>query len=206
MTRSLCISLILLISCATSCRVKMTRDLSPVHSEVDLIKNPYFTSSVDDYVYKMSLQAYGKNMGGVLVIKNLGVEHYRLALMTEFGSTLVDMELLDGTFTVHTVSDELDKKVILNTLKNDFALLLTQNYVPIKVFAQEDGVLYQASVNKKTNLLRFDSKGQLFEIIQTGLVKEKVFITFLEAEEGVARKILIDHANRKVSFELKKLQ
>ncbi|MCK0130969.1 hypothetical protein MWU59_05575 [Flavobacteriaceae bacterium F08102] len=204
MRKSLCISLVLLFTCV-SCSLKMTRDLSPVVSKVTSVENPYFTSDKAEYVYKMAIDAYGKSVGGVLVIKKLGLEHYRLALMTEFGSTLLDMELFDGDFTMHKVSDELNKKVILKTLKSDFNLLLKQRYKPTKVFEQDEGLLYQASSKKGFTFLRFDSFGELFEIVQSGKVKEKVFITFLETTGKEANRILIDHANRKLSIVLKKI-
>src|SRR5690606_33245610 len=84
------------------------------------IKNPYFSDASKDYIYKASIDVYGKNFGGLLIIKKIANNQHRVAFTTEMGSKLFDFTFTEDDFKVNFILDELNKKILINILKKDF--------------------------------------------------------------------------------------
>lgn len=67
----------------------------------------------------------GKHISGLLLIKNMSDSSDRVVFTNEAGVKFLDFEWKkDGTFKVYYVIDQLDKRAVVNLLKNDFELIL----------------------------------------------------------------------------------
>ncbi len=122
--RFLPISILFLL--ITSCSLQTTKNLivkEVSHIEVD---NPYFSNTYIDYIYKAKIDIYGRKFGGILIIKKIDENSHRLIFTTEFGNKLFDYLFENDTVINNFVIEELDKKFIVNTLQNDFKLLVSQ--------------------------------------------------------------------------------
>jgi hypothetical protein len=74
--------------------------------------------------YNTSIDVYGKHLSGLLLIKDTG-EGYRTVFTNEAGVTFFDFSFgVDGSFKVVKVIKQLDRKPVINTLRDDFALML----------------------------------------------------------------------------------
>jgi hypothetical protein len=75
--------------------------------------------------YSATIDVYGRHMSGLLFIKNTGGGNYRTVFTNEAGVSLFDFEF-DSTrgFAVKRIINQLDRKPVVNTLREDFSLLL----------------------------------------------------------------------------------
>ncbi len=102
-----------------------------------------------EHSFRARIDAYGHTMGGIFIIKKLDTNHYRMALLNEFGGTLLGFELADGDFTLHHAIAPLRRKPVLDLLKRDFLLLLQDN-APVKQhYIHGDSLVYETVVADK---------------------------------------------------------
>jgi hypothetical protein len=212
--RFLLISLLTVLLC-TSCALKTTEGLRETALVKEVLVNPYFSQSSVDYVYKAKIDVYGKYFGGILIVKKTAADAHRVVFTTEFGSKIFDFLYEGDTFTKNFVLPDLDKKIIVNTLRDDFKLLISENIPVVKQFVSEDHKVYKSEMLGRYNFYFFDaSEENLEKLVHTSKYKEKVTITF-EPQEGkpedseeklIAEKITIKHSNINVKIDLEYLK
>ncbi len=206
MIRFLAISF-LAILVFTGCSLKTTEGLRKVSPEKTEIENPYFSNPEIDYVYKARIALYNKTFGGILIIKKTGKESHRVVFTTEFGSKLFDFEFQGDTFTKHFILPDLDKKFIVNILRDDFDVLVSEKVEVSEQFSSENERVYKTEWGNRFGFYFFEKNaGQLQKIIKTSKTKEKVEIDFSNSEENVAGNIAIKHNNFKLKIDLEKFK
>lgn len=191
-----------LVLLLASCAPAFTKGLIEVPPTKSEIKNPYFADSSQDYIYKAKIDIYGRYFGGILVIKKTGDQTHRVVFTTEFGSKIFDFEYEGDTFTKNFVLGDLDKKIIVNTLKNDFKILIQETML---VQSQLDGLettIYKAPGAKRNNYYFFGTTNQLEKIIHASSSKEKVMFLFDDVHQKVANTITINHKNISLDIAL----
>ena len=206
MIRLLAISFFSIVAFA-SCSLKTTEGLRQVHFNKTEIENPYFSNAEIDYVYKAKIEVYGKNFGGILIIKKIGNQNHRIVFTTEFGNKLFDFQFDGDTFTKHFVAEDLDKKFIVNILKYDFKLLVDENANVLAVFESKNQRIYQTETAERFNFYFLGNESeQLEKIINTSKTKEKVVIDFTSSDGKIADVIAIKHNNIKLKIDLEKFK
>ena len=190
----------------TSCTVASTKDFVLVENSVEKYKNPYFADYSKDYVYKANFEVYGRTFGGLLIIKKLATEHHRVVFATEFGSKMMDMELKNDVFTINFIADDLNRKILINTLKKDFKILLQEEIRVDKTYRTTAATIFQLVDNKRFNYYYISKKNQqLVRILYASKSKEKIIFTFESKKGKIAENILIDHKNMKLKIKLKRI-
>ncbi len=122
------------------------------------------------------------------------------------GNTLLDFEVSEKSFKVNYCVDELNKRIVLNTLKDDFRLLFRQNHVVEKVFENQSLIIYKVNDGKRFNYLSENkSEQKLIQLIHSSKTKEKVVIRFEGKNTTFAEKINIEHKNIKLKIELNQI-
>ena len=206
MIRSLAISLLATVV-LTSCSLKTTEGLRQVPFTKIEVENPYFSNAEIDYVYKAKIEVYGKNFGGILIIKKIAAESHRVVFTTEFGSKLFDFQFEDDTFTKNFVVEELDKKFIINILKDDFKLLVNEKTKILEVYESENQRIYKTHNDERFNFYFINAgTGQLQKIVNTSKTKEKMEIDFTSSDGKIADTIAIKHSNIKLTIDLEKFK
>jgi len=201
MTRFLIISLLLIV--CNSCALKTTEGLRAVEVTNAEVANPYFSNTDIDYVYKAKIEIYGKYVGGILIIKKVEEDSHRVVLTTEFGNKIFDFLYKGDSFTKNFVLEDLDKKIIVNTLQRDFKLLISERSKVEEQFATKGQQIYKSKSNNRFNFYFFDEKSVILKrIIQTSKRKEKVEIVFTSKRNDLAQKIRINHSNIKLKIDL----
>lgn len=196
-----------LISCLlfifTSCSLSTTKGYLEQDRSVDFVENNYFSDTETDYVYKANFDVYQHSFGGILIIKMIQNENYRIVFTTEFGKNIFDFELVNNAFITHYILEDLNRKAIIQTLQNDFQILVKQNNKVISEFKNDHEIAYQTKLKERFNYYFISNEiKQLTKIISTSKKKEKLVINFNQIENEIARDIEIVHQNLKLRIHL----
>lgn len=176
-------SIISLFFLFTSCKhLKVEGNL--IQSESPTYTVPFFNNENVEYLYSSRINAYGNAISGLLVIKKIGEGHKRLALLTDFGNTLLDFEFIGEEIKVNYVVENLNKKLIVNQLKNNFQLLLQSDYQLKEVYEVENGKVLTTKFQKKHVFLYLDTEGNLTRLIQANSIKNKIEIKYFGEDKS----------------------
>ena len=199
--RFLPISILFLL--ITSCSLQTTKNLivkEVSHIEVD---NPYFSNTYIDYIYKAKIDIYGRKFGGILIIKKIDENSHRVVFTTEFGNKLFDFLFENDTVINNFVIEELDKKFIVNTLRNDFKLLVSEKNKVLNQFDSGLEDIYKTIDGKQFNFYFINKKSHtLDKIVRTSKSKVIVEVLFTNVESVIVNSILIHHKNIKLNIAL----
>ncbi|HVM89860.1 MAG TPA: hypothetical protein VMT76_16860 [Puia sp.] len=87
-----------------------------------------FKPSFTSVLYSAKADVIGKHLSGLLIIKKMPDSSIRIVFSSEMGFTFFDFEFRnDGSFEVHNITKQMDKKSVIRTLKKDFELILMEN-------------------------------------------------------------------------------
>lgn len=186
-----------------SCKSYQIKDAVKKEATVKEFKNQYFSNPETDYVYKAHVEVYGNQLSGIFIAKRVNDSTHRVVFTTDFGNTLLDFELSETDFKINYIVEDLDRKIIVNTLRDDFRLLLKTNHVVQEVFENEAFVIYKLADKKRFNYF-FESKTdkKLVKLVHATKTKEKVVFEFGAKNSTFAENIQIQHNNIKLKIAL----
>ncbi|SNR25602.1 hypothetical protein [Flavobacterium sp. ov086] len=193
-----CLVALVLVSCGS-----VTKNYTPKKLDKTSYQVPYFTDSKTDYVYKTNITVYGHEISGIFIAKKINDTTHRIVFTTEFGNKLLDFEIAEKTFKVNSIISELDRKILINTLTEDFRLLLKSEYLIQEQFENESYNIYKSADGNRDNYLFISKNGSKFEkVINASKTKEKITLLFSSENNIFAEKIQIIHQNIKLKIEL----
>ncbi|MEA9413519.1 hypothetical protein [Flavobacterium sp. PL02] len=186
-----------------SCGQKITKNYSPKPLEKTTYEAPYFSNPKIDYVYKANITVYGHELSGIFIAKKINDTTHRVVFTTEFGNKLLDFEISETSFKVNSIVSELDRKILISTLKKDFRLLLKKDYIIDKSFENQENTIYQTKDGKQYNFIFLSKENNKLEkVVHASQTKEKITISFSSENNIFAEKIEILHQNIKLKIEL----
>lgn len=145
---------------------------------------PNYLIDFKENSFKISIEAFGNHFGGILVAKRLAENHYRFAIINEFGGKLMDFEIQHRKLKLNYAIDELDRKIILNLLEKDFALLFSEKNLIEKEFDfNESTVLKSSDFVQNKDLYYYLNDLKLGSIL-LAKNKEKVRVNILNTEQS----------------------
>ncbi|UKB83638.1 hypothetical protein LF887_21960 [Chryseobacterium sp. MEBOG06] len=198
--QSLLYSLILIL--AVSCKSYQLTGVRSVSTSEKMVENLYFSTG-EDYVYKCQMDIYKNHVSGILIIKKISETTHRVALTSDFGNKLIDFEVSDDDFKLNYVLPDLDKKIVINFLKNDFQQLLKRQYPVSESFENENSKIYLSKIDKKGYYLFFNKKNNLLkQIIYTKNNREKIDFTFDAKKHIFADSLNLQHKDFKITIKL----
>ena len=193
-----CFLALVFVSCGS-----VTKNYTPKKLDKTSYEVPYFSDSKTDYVYKTNITVYGNEISGIFIAKKINDSTHRIVFTTEFGNKLMDFEISDTDFKVNSIVSELDRKILINTLKEDFRLLLKKDYQIQEQFENDSADIYKSKDGKRDNYLFISKKDHRLEkIVHSSQTKEKFTLTFSSENNIFAEKIQIIHQNIKLKIEL----
>ncbi|MBF4483713.1 hypothetical protein [Flavobacterium sp. CSZ] len=193
-----CFLVLVLVSCGS-----VTKNYTPKKLDKTSYEVPYFSDSKTDYVYKTNITVYGNEISGIFIAKKINDTTHRIVFTTEFGNKLLDFEISDNSFKVNSIVSELDRKILINTLKEDFRLLLKKKYLIQEQFENDTDDIYKSKDGKRDNYLFISKKNHKLEkVVHSSQTKEKFTLTFTSENNIFAEKIQIIHQNIKLKIEL----
>lgn len=156
-----------------------------VEKEDILYSVSYFSGIDSEYLFNARIDAFKNEVGGICVIKNLGENQHRVALLSDFGNTLLDFEFIGEKVIVHYVIEDLNKKIIVNKLKKYFQLLLNSEYKVKKSIKDAEIIVYQSKLQGKRIFIRLNEDLELQSIRQASAFKNKTKIDFYGTESHI---------------------
>ena len=193
-----------LASCATN---SVLQGYTKKVSDTKIFDVFYFSNPKTDYVYKANIRVCGDEFSGILIAKKLNDSTHRVVFTTEFGNKLMDFEISQDDFKVNSIVSELDRKMLLNTLKTDFGLLFKGRYLIQDEFENVQNIVFKSDAGNRYNYLFISkSEGKLLKIVRTSARKEKINLSFTSANNFFAERIVIQHTNIPLRIELNYLK
>jgi hypothetical protein len=89
-----------------------------------------FPSSFNKALYKVKIEVYGNEFNGLMMIKEVSKDYYKVAFFNEIGLNFFDFELKPSNdpnrleLNVHNIYASLNRKGILKNFEKDFSMLL----------------------------------------------------------------------------------
>ena len=186
----------------TSCKTYQLTNAKPISNSEKEVENLYFSSN-EDYVYKCQMEVYGNDISGILIIKKISETTHRVVMTSDFGNKMIDFEISENDFKLNYVLADLDKKMVINFLKNDFQELLRQKYLVAESFENDNSNIFRSEVDKKDYFLYFNKENSLLtQIVYTKNKKEKINFTFEAKKLTFAEKIHLEHKDFKIDIKL----
>ena len=186
----------------TSCKTYQLTNAKPISNSEKEVENLYFSSN-EDYVYKCQMEVYGNDISGILIIKKISETTHRVVMTSDFGNKMIDFEISENDFKLNYVLADLDKKMVINFLKNDFQELLRQKYLVAESFENDNSNIFRSEVDKKDYFLYFNKENSLLtQIVYTKNKKEKINFTFEAKKPTFAEKIHLEHKDFKIDIKL----
>jgi hypothetical protein len=181
----------------------VTKDYTPKKLDKTSYQAPYFSDSKTDYVYKANITVYGNEISGIFIAKKINDTTHRVVFTTEFGNKLMDFEISETTFKVNSIVSELDRKILVNTLKEDFRLILKKDYLFLSAYENESFNIYKSKDGNRDNYIFISKKDEKLEkLIRASQTKEKITVLFNSENNIFAERIQIIHQNIKLKIEL----
>ncbi|KPE51318.1 hypothetical protein [Chryseobacterium indologenes] len=185
-----------------SCKTYQLTGAKPVSDSEQKVENLYFSSG-EDYVYKCQMDIYKNHVSGILIIKKLDETTHRVAMTSDFGNKLIDFEISENDFKLNYVLPDLDKKIVINFLKNDFRELLRKQYPVNETFENDHSKIFLSKMDHKAYYLFFGKEnGLLKQIVYTKNNKEKIDFTFDAKKHIFADSLNLQHKDFKINIKL----
>ena len=202
--RFLLCSIFLTVTACTSSYRGMTpatgKDLCAQRMKPDGIASGWFTAGVD---------VMGRRISGLLVIKKIEDGETRVVMTSEAGVTFFDFGFKPGgEFKVHRIIPQLDRKVVINLLRDDFGLLLGIPFreKPIEARTLNDELYFAAPQKKETAYFITDPDcSTLLRLERASSRKRLVSITF-EGDAKAPEAAVIRHHTFEMVITLRKIE
>ncbi|RZF60136.1 hypothetical protein [Sphingobacterium corticibacterium] len=127
MNRFLTCSFFLLLFLA-SCGTYRYPNASGIRESATQELNNYYIDTTQTFVYRAKLHAFKKEMNGSLMIKTLGRNEHRVALVSDFGQTLFDVSISPDGHELHYAMHDLNKRRVVREIVDIFRTMTTQRH------------------------------------------------------------------------------
>lgn len=163
-------------------------------------------------IYKTGVNVYGHYISGLLLIKPMGEDDYRVVFTTETGLTLFDFGFEGEKFIVHSVIGKMNKKPVLLVLNQDLSAILGRILKGKKAIRsksdRDSSEVYVLLGKKESHRVSLDRVTGLVLEINTLAPsgKEKRIISFEREADRVPSQIFLAHRNINLNMKLNLLK
>lgn len=186
-----------------SCGSNPVKGLQQTKVEDPVFHAVYFSDPKIDYVYKTNISVYGNELSGICIIKKMDSVTHRVVFTTEFGNKLLDIEISETDFKINSIVEELDRKMLVNTLVADFRMLFREKYEIQQQFESAESKVLQSKSDNRYNYLYVSKRdGKLSQMRHASKRKEKINISYISENNIFAENIIIQHHNIKLKIAL----
>lgn len=161
---------------------------------------PYFNETGFEYLYSGKIEAYGNSLNGILIVKKISETQKRVALLSDFGNTLMDFKIENGEVEVNYILEDLNKKIIVKKLKKYFELLVNSEYQVEAIYKKEGENIYTSKFQSKRVKLHENASSAIQQVKQVSRLKEKVEIEYFSTSDIADS---IHFISNEIPFEMK---
>ena len=168
----------------------------------------WFKADSGHFLFHTRIDIMKNHLSGLMVIKPMTGETYRVVFITEVGLKIFDMEFFaDKPAKVHYIMEAMDRNVIVNTLTNDIGLILMT-----RISSQKPSVFRDKSTRKIAFRYRDKGRkyyyhvsgedGRFYKVVQKAGMARKVYADLYGNEVSGIDSIKISHFAVKLSINL----
>jgi hypothetical protein len=184
------------------------KSLQPTQAPDNCIQK--FRPSFTNNWYNATVDVIGKHISGLLLIKTMPDSSRRIVFTNEVGVTFFDFGFgKDGSFKVHQIIEQMDKKAVINLLRKDFELVMMQRIEDAKLQAYtRDGEIFYALPGKKeTDYFITDKEcSSLLRIEKASKRKKKTEVRIWNGNRQAPDSVHLKHFTFDMQIGLKKIQ
>lgn len=199
------ISLLASLSACSGHLYEELRNSSESTNALAILK-PAFTNAL----YRTEVDIMGKPLSGLLLIKALPNDETRVVFTNEIGVKFFDFSFGKQKFEVVSCIDQLNKKLVINQLRQDIGAILMYklDFTKAQVYQRQDELYYRFPGEKGTRLYYVTDaqKRTIKRIENTTNKKKKLVVELFNPVQNVADSIFLDHKLYKFSISLKKIK
>src|SRR5690606_35710162 len=153
-----------------------------------------------DYVYRANINIGNHSLTGIFAARKINDYTHRIVLTTDFGNTLLDMEISPAHEKINYLTENLYRRMVRKTLISDFRMLFALGCLSDDKTV--DTLFSCASRNSETSSAQLNQSGQLVLLGSGSQRKPRVRIAFAPENDTFAHKITISHGNIPLEIEL----
>lgn len=196
--RHLVFSLLLLLLLA-GCKVYYPNGKQHYSTIDTTVQNPYFSELNEERLYRATIHFYGKELTGMFVAKRISQDDQRIVLTSDLGNTLFDITISKDHHVINYVMQDLNRKIILNTLIRDFKALTQPDYhIDHQDLTHREFLSIHAD---RRYFLTIDDQGILSSIEIASKYKTKFEIQFKTDSLGKLDRFQIKHHGIKLNMD-----
>jgi len=135
----------------------------------------------------------------MFVAKRINQQEHRIVLTSDLGNTLFDMTIAKDKHQVNYIMQDLNKKIIINTLVKDFRTLTQVNY-PI-TYQDSSSRQFLSTMDGKRYFLDLNDQGKLAKIETASKYKPKLKIQLSTDSIGKLDKFSMQHYGIKLQMD-----
>jgi hypothetical protein len=198
------ICLLLMLSCSTT---KHGRQVIPVGENVF---HKYLDSTHTSARYKAEVNSYGKRFSGILFLKFTNDTTCHVAFVSVMGMKLIDMELTPKSDTVLFCLEQLNKPIVLSTIKKNIRIFaMLDNYegeLQCMTYEAFKGVIWRRYTANEIYYY-YQPTGEKITKIQllTKKLNKRVELTAKDFDDNLPSTVHIRQINFNLSIHLTKL-
>ncbi|TYR37722.1 hypothetical protein FXV77_00040 [Sphingobacterium phlebotomi] len=163
--------------------------------------NNYYLDTAQTFVYRAKLNAFKKDINGSLMVKILGRNEHRIALVSDFGQTLFDVSISPNEHELHYAMHDLNKRMVVREIVHIFRTMTAQRYATSAVMFANQQHYYPVYVVDNNYYVVKERKVE--RIQQAKGAKEYLTIVYQEWNaEDIPTSIVIEHKKYPITIDL----
>ena len=166
---------------------------------------PEFTS----VIYTAGVNVTGHHLSGLLVFKSMDDTTTRVLFTNEVGVTFFDFEFTSNSFRVVKCIDKMNKKPVINRLRDDIGLLLQHRLDRDhpEIFIENANAWYRFSRAKEKIYYITDSECKSVQRIETlSGRKKKILVNLTGIRAGMPDSVYLAHQSFEYNITLKQIE
>jgi hypothetical protein len=196
----------------TGCSLALFPGYRPCSTTPASAPESWFATDSGHFLFNTSIDIYKKHFSGLMVVKPLPAEHFRVVFLTEVGIKIFDMEFsADSAAKVHYIMDAMNRKAMINTLDRDISLVLMMAKAGImpECLSQrksDDLVYLYRNQGRKNYYFMKSHSVKPYLARQTGCITNKANARLYGSPESGLDSVLIGHENIRLSLNLYRIK
>jgi hypothetical protein len=166
---------------------------------------PQFTS----VIYTAAINVTGHHLSGLLILKSMDDSTTRVLFSNEVGVKFFDFEFSKNGFRVVSCVDKMNKKPVINRLRDDLGLLLQHGFDndQPEMLINGDATYYRFIRNKESVYYITDLECNVLQRIETvSGRKKKILVNLSGNRAGMPDSVYLAHQSFEYNIALKQIE
>jgi hypothetical protein len=168
----------------------------------------WFVTDSGHFLFSTKIDMMKNHLSGLMVIKPMTGDTYRVVFITEVGLKIFDMEFFAAKpAKVHYIIEAMDRNIVVNTLTNDIGLILMTRISGLKPNVFRDKSTQKIAFRYRDNGKKYyyqvsGDEGRFYKVVHKSGMAGKVHADLYGNEVSGIDSIKISHFNVKLSINL----